>query len=101
MGQETRALESQRLATYFTSEIHQCPGNPNYSQLSSTEAEYSSMSLATQEALWIRSILREWGLSMSMPTTLWCDNYGAVQLAQNSINFTTCVSNIIEETTET
>jgi hypothetical protein len=28
-----------------------------------------SASVATQEALWIRSLLREWGLSMNMPRT--------------------------------
>lgn len=54
--------------------------------LSSTEAEYISASVATQEALWIRSLLREWGLSMSMPTTIWCDNKGAIQIAQCPIN---------------
>jgi transposase InsO family protein len=54
--------------------------------LSSTEAEYVSASTATQEALWIRSLLREWGLSMKMPTTLWCDNKGAIQLAKSPIN---------------
>jgi hypothetical protein len=54
--------------------------------LSSTEAEYVSASIATQEALWIRSLLREWGLSMSMPTTIWCDNKGAIQIAQGPVN---------------
>jgi hypothetical protein len=54
--------------------------------LSSTEAEYVSASIATQEGLWIRSLLREWGLSMSMPTTIWCDNKGAIQIAQGPVN---------------
>lgn len=51
--------------------------------LSSTEAEYIALSTAAQEGLWIRSLLKEWGYSMMMPSTLWCDNQGAIQLSTN------------------
>jgi hypothetical protein len=36
----------------------------------STEAEYMALTNATQEALWIRSFLKEFRFSMNMPTTL-------------------------------
>jgi hypothetical protein len=54
--------------------------------LSSTEAEYMALTNATQEALWIRSLLKEFGFSMNMPTTLWCDNKGAIDLTYNPIH---------------
>ena len=54
--------------------------------LSSTEAEYMALTNATQEALWIRSLLKEFGFSMNMPTTVWCDNKGAIDLTYNPIH---------------
>ena len=54
--------------------------------LSTTEAEYIALSSTTQEAIWLRSLLREWGFKMNMPTTLWSDNNGAIQLTYNPIH---------------
>ena len=54
--------------------------------LSTTEAEYIALSTATQEAVWIRSLLREWGFKMLMPTTIWSDNNGAIQLTYNPVH---------------
>lgn len=51
--------------------------------LSTVESEYMALTSAAQEAIWIRSILKEWGLKMLMPTTIWCDNQGAIQLTYN------------------
>lgn len=53
--------------------------------LSSTEAEYVSMSEATKEVLHLRSLLLELGLGEFIPITLYTDNRGAQQLASNSV----------------
>lgn len=53
--------------------------------LSSTEAEYISLSEAIKEALHLRSLLREIGLEEISPVRLYVDNRGAQQLAQNSV----------------
>jgi hypothetical protein len=63
---------------------------------SSTEAEYIAASEASQEALWLRSLLHELNLSQSTPTSIYsdgsldngaipifCDNNGAITLAFN------------------
>ncbi len=54
--------------------------------LSTTEAEYIALTAASQEAIWIRSLLREWGLTMNMPTTIWSDNTGAIQITYSPTN---------------
>jgi predicted outer membrane lipoprotein len=54
--------------------------------LSTVEAEYMALTSSTQEAIWLRSILKEWGLKMLMPTTIWSDNNGAILLAYNPIH---------------
>lgn len=51
--------------------------------LSTVEAEYLALTSATQEAIWLRSLLQECGLTMNMPTTIWSDNNGAIQLTYN------------------
>jgi len=51
--------------------------------LSSTEAEYIALSSTAQETSWIKSLLKEWGYKMAIPTTLYCDNQGAIQLTTN------------------
>jgi hypothetical protein len=42
--------------------------------LSSVEAEYRAAVNASQEALWLRQILSEFGFQHHHPTSLWCDN---------------------------
>ena len=44
--------------------------------LSSTEAEYISLSIATQEAIHLRRILAELGENISGPTKIMQDNQG-------------------------
>ncbi|KAK6152772.1 hypothetical protein DH2020_012411 [Rehmannia glutinosa] len=50
---------------------------------SSTESEYRSLALATTELVWIRSLFQELGIHLHGPSTLWCDNVGAITLASN------------------
>ena len=52
--------------------------------LSSMEAEYMAASLATREAMWLRTLLKELGFELEGPTTLHTDNQSAIQFAKNS-----------------
>ena len=51
--------------------------------LSTTQAEFAAMTELAKDVLWWRSFLGEVGLNMGEPTTLFCDNMGAVDLAYN------------------
>ena len=50
---------------------------------STTEAEYIALSLAAQEAIWLRRLLFDVGYEMDSPTTLYEDNQGAIELPKN------------------
>jgi transposase InsO family protein len=54
--------------------------------LSSTEAEYVSMSVAAQEAVFLRAILKELGFEQQKSTVLLQDNQGAICLSKNPGN---------------
>ena len=51
--------------------------------LSSTEAEYMSVSNASSETVYIRQILEDMGLPPSTATKVFCDNKGAVHIAND------------------
>ena len=50
---------------------------------SSTEAEYVALSMATQEAVWLRRLLSDVGLQVDTATTIYEDNQGAIDLSKN------------------
>jgi hypothetical protein len=52
---------------------------------SSTEAEYNALANGASEAMWVRSLLRELGVSQRQPPILWCDNLGATYLTANPV----------------
>lgn len=52
---------------------------------SSAEAEYRALALGTCEIIWLRSILGELGFPVTSPSTLYCDNRSAIQLASDSV----------------
>jgi len=54
--------------------------------LSSTEAEYMSLTAAAQEALHLRSLLPVMGVDTTLPTVIYEDNEGALQLANNPVH---------------
>ena len=51
---------------------------------SSTEAEYVALSSATQEAVWLRSLMGDLGRQMDAPINVYEDNQGAIELAKNA-----------------
>ncbi|GMF66379.1 unnamed protein product [Phytophthora lilii] len=51
--------------------------------LSSAEAEYMSLALATQEVVWLRYLLLEMGFKVQKPTTVYLDNKSAISIASN------------------
>lgn len=53
--------------------------------LSSMEAEYMSMSAASQHVVFLRSLLHSLGFGLSGPSIIHADNQGAILLAQNPI----------------
>ena len=54
--------------------------------LSSTEAEYIAGTLATQEAMFLRYLMRDLGLLTEVPTTICIDNRSAIALGKNYIS---------------
>ena len=53
--------------------------------LSSTEAEYMSISLVSQECVYLLSLVKSLGLDLDGPILLQGDNHGAIKLSQNPI----------------
>jgi len=49
---------------------------------STVEAEYAAMAHAAKELIWLQH-LRDLGMSKYVPRTLFCDNQGAISLANN------------------
>jgi hypothetical protein len=54
--------------------------------LSSTEAEYVALTHASKDILWIHKLLAELSsiFSFILPTTLFCDNQGAIRLSKDA-----------------
>ena len=50
---------------------------------SSTEAEYVALSAATQECIWLRRLVESLGIKIDLPTTIFEDNQGAIDIAKN------------------
>ena len=52
--------------------------------LSTAEAEYVALSTATQEAVWLRKLLKDFGEAQDQATMVMEDNQGAICIAKNS-----------------
>ena len=52
---------------------------------SSTEAEYRVLASTTAELYWLRMLLRDFGIFLSQPPLLWCDNVSALAIASNPV----------------
>jgi hypothetical protein len=51
--------------------------------VSSTESEYMALLLAAKESIWIQQLLSELGYSAINSNVIYCDNQGAIALANN------------------
>jgi hypothetical protein len=51
---------------------------------SSTEAEYVALSLAAQEAVWLRRLMSSVGFGVKSPTVIYEDNNSAIDLTKNA-----------------
>lgn len=54
--------------------------------LSSCEAEYMAAGAATQEIMWLRTLLAEMGHPQAEPTVLLCDNQSAIALSSDDVH---------------
>jgi hypothetical protein len=54
--------------------------------ISSTESEYVALTYASKEIIWVHKLLNELSFlfAHSLPTTLFCDNQGAIDLSKDS-----------------
>ena len=50
---------------------------------SSAEAEYRAMAATSSELVWLTQLLSDFGLSLTPPTLLFCDNQAALHIASN------------------
>ena len=50
---------------------------------SSTEAEYVSLSAATQEVIWLRRLFKCLGIDSDSPSKIYEDNQGAIEISRN------------------
>lgn len=53
--------------------------------LSSTEAEYMALTESAKEAIYLKKFLEELGLREVAKATMFCDNLGAIKLAENPV----------------
>jgi hypothetical protein len=53
--------------------------------LSSTEAEYKALCVATCETIWLRRLLQDVGGERKEPTMIICDNQSSINIAKNPI----------------
>ena len=51
---------------------------------SSTEAEYVALSIASQEAIWLRQLMNDIAHKITSPTIIYEDNNGAIELSKNA-----------------
>ena len=52
---------------------------------SSAEAKYRSVASTVCELLWILYILRDFGISVPLPISVWCDNQAAFHIVANPV----------------
>ena len=53
--------------------------------LSTSEAEYVALNLATQEVVWLRKLLTDLRVTLPGPTVLMEDNQGAIAITKNPV----------------
>ena len=80
---ETRRSRSGYVFQINGCTISWCSKKQSCVSRSSTEAEYMALSLATQEAIWLRRLLENIGVKQKESTVMCEDNQAAIQLSRN------------------
>ncbi len=52
---------------------------------SSTEAKYRALANCIADLAWVRMILKDLGIFLGTPPTIWCDNLSALAMASNPV----------------
>ena len=79
----TRRSTSGYVFRFGNSSITWCSRRQATVAKSSTEAEYVSLSSASQELIWLRRLLSKLGICFDSPTTIYEDNQGAIDISKN------------------
>lgn len=76
--QKDRKSTSGYLFIFANCMIVWCSKKQSSVSLSSTEAEYVSMSMAASEACWLVNLLHDFDFQKNCPVKLYCDNQSAI-----------------------
>ena len=52
---------------------------------SSTKAKYHSLAVGATELAWLRMLLCDFGVYLTSPLVIWCDNLSSISLALNPV----------------
>ena len=80
---QTRKSTSGYVFKYGNSTISWASRRQSTVAKSTCEAEYVALSMATQEAVWLRRLFVDIGISVDSATCIHADNQGAIDLAKN------------------
>jgi hypothetical protein len=81
---DTRRSTSGYVFQIGNATINWCSKRQQTVARSSTEAEYMALSAAAQECIWLRRLLKDFGIGGDKPTTIHEDNNGAIELSKNA-----------------
>ena len=83
---DTRRSTSGYVFRIGDATINWCSKRQQTVARSSTEAEYVALSSTAQECIWLRRLLNDVGYGSSVPTTIYADNNGAIELSQKKVS---------------
>ena len=82
---DTRRSTSGNLFLLGDGAVTWCSRRQTSVALSTIEAEYMALSQATQEAVWLRTLLEDLRKESQSPTTIMEDNQGVISTALNPV----------------
>ena len=83
--QEIMIHDDQLLGTCLNGAVSWCSKRQPTIALSTTQAEYRAMAMATQENMWIKQLMKDLHQEINHAATLYCDNLSVVRLAENLV----------------
>ncbi|XP_042065538.1 secreted RxLR effector protein 161-like [Salvia splendens] len=81
---DTRKSQSGYIFTMYGAAVSWKSGLQNVVALSTTEAEYISLTSAVKESSWLRGIANDFGVQQQV-VSIGCDNNGALSLAKHQV----------------